>query len=253
MYNAGEKRECVQEEMAERSEEESVTSNITSLLFSSPKLKGPKYVQLPPYLMDVQLLTKKLGKTCQRWLLIRVYRIQDCMMNVDEEEEEILDIPPPLDVDDTNDLEWESEKSVRSLREASALVQRIHGGGGFAIPPPSSEEDAATVTSHGSTKSYLQSFGDVLTSPIRYLSSPTPTYSDRHSRGKVSRAELMSNELLRKCRPSPSVGSATLNAAGKSCGVFPSLSREDSPYVKAPWVFLRECIRELDQRCLSYR
>jgi hypothetical protein len=134
------------------------------------------------------------------------------------------------------------------------------GGQGFAIHPSSSSDcdDNATVASYGSTKSYLKSFGDAITSPIRYLSSPTPTYSgksDRHC--KVPVAELMSTELLKKCISSPSVGMDSLSAYNaakiKSHGVFPSLSREDSPYVKASWIFLRECIREFDQRCLSYR
>lgn len=253
----------------------SIASGIASMLFSSPKQqrskKGPKYVNLPPYLIDAQLVTKKLGKTCHRLLLVRVYRIQDCVGVDDEEEEEILDVPVPLDGEatdnTTHDLELESERSIRSLREAAALIQRIKavGGQGFAIQPPSSKQsiddsDNATVASHSSTKSYLKSFGDVITSPIRYLSSPTPpTYSGQSGRyrGKASASEIMSKELLGKCRSSPSVGMASTSAFNaaklKSHGVFPSLSREDSPYVKASWVFIRECIKDFDQRCLSYR
>ncbi|KAL7504601.1 hypothetical protein ACHAXN_005220 [Cyclotella atomus] len=248
------------------SDESSVATGIASMLFSSPKpTKGPKYVNLPPYLIDAQLVTKKLGKTCQRLLLVRVYRIQDCVGVEEDEEEEILDVPVPLDGCDadntTTDLELECEKSVRALREAAALVQRMKavGGQGFAIHPSSSfDDDNATVASHGSTKSYLKSFGDAITSPIRYLSSPTPTYSGKSDRYRkvMPVAERMSVELLKKCKSSPSVGMASLSAYNaakiKSCGVFPSLSREDSPYVKASWIFLRECIREFDQRCLSY-
>ena len=268
---------------SEGSGDASIASGITSLLFSSPRQqqqqsrskKGPKYINLPPYLIDAQLVTKKLGKTCHRLLLVRVYRIQDCVGVDDEEEEEILDVPVPLDgeiVDSstTHDLELECERSIRSLREAAALIQRIKavGGRGFAIQPSSSskhsvdESDNVTVASHSSTKSYLKSFGDVITSPIRYLSSPTPPTYTGQSRGyyrgkEASASELMSKELLGKCRSSPSVGMASTSAFNaaklKSHGVFPSLSREDSPYVKASWVFLRECIKDFDQRCLSYR
>jgi hypothetical protein len=264
-----EKEHCTTTADVVRSDESSVATGIASMLFSSPKpksKKGPKFVSLPPYLIDAQLVSKKLGKTCHRLLLVRFYRIQDCVGVEDEEEEEILDVPVSLDGGDadntTTDLELECEKSVRALREAAALVQRMKavGGQGFAIHPSSSSDcdDNATVASHGSTKSYLKSFGDAITSPIRYLSSPTPTYSgksDRHR--KVPVAELMSTELLKKCISSPSVGMDSLSAYNaakiKSHGVFPSLSREDSPYVKASWIFLRECIREFDQRCLSYR
>lgn len=255
---------------SDAAEDSSVATGIASMLFSSPKpkSKGPKYVDLPPYLIDAQLVTKKLGKTCQRLLLVRVYRIQDCVGVEVEEEEEILDVPVPLDGvnnDTTTDLELESQMNIRKLRESAALVQRMKavGGQGFAIHPPSSDDgDSSTVASHGSTKSYLKSFGDAITSPIRYLSSPTPshlTYSGKtgRQRGRISTTELMSSELLKKCRSSPSVGMASISAFNaaklKSHGVFPSLSREDSPFVKASWIFLRECIQEFDRRCLSYR
>ena len=250
-------------------------NGLTSNLFVSSSQScatEPKYIDLPPYRIDSQLVTKKYDKSCHRLLLVRVFRIQDHVSrddNNEEEMEDIFDVPVPLDGDDLDDtgidVELESENSVRALREAAALVQRIRAVGdqGFAIePPPTSsfDSDAASTTSHGTTKSYLKSFGNVITSPIRYLSSPTPTYSgtpERHRRGKVSMTELMSQDLLRKCRASPSVLQSSKSgfhtAKLKSHGVFPSLSREDSPYVKASWTFFRECIRELDLRCLSYR
>eukprot|EP00804_Cyclotella_cryptica_P025960 CCRYP_002777-RA/>CCRYP_002777-RA protein AED:0.01 eAED:0.01 QI:160/1/1/1/1/1/3/1231/967 len=270
----------------------SIASGITSYLFSSPKprSKGPTYTNLPPYLVDTQLVTKKLGKTCQRLLLIRVYRIQDCVGARDEEEEEILDIPPSLDANHANntrinlsgnriDLEAESEQSLKILTEASALVQRIKavGGQGFVIEPrhlvldPVDGSDDATVASHGSTKSYLKSFGDAITSPIRYFSTSSSTTSatgmtlphqrsakkiEQDLRRNVSVIELMSKELLRKYRASPSVGTSSrsaFNAAkSKSFGIFPSLNNHDAPYVKASWIFLRECMQDFDQRCLSY-
>lgn len=271
----------------------SIASGISSLLFTSPKqrsqrMKGPKYVLLPPCLLDSQLLTKKSGKECQRLLLIRVYRIQDVACLNAGEEDEILDVPVSFDssedtqVQPTNisqgDVEAESEKSLQALQEAAALVQRIkaEGGEGFAIdqPPPmlgpldEVDGDTASVFSHTSTKSYLRYFGDAITSPIRYFGSPTPyahtpspyqgsSKSKTRQSSQATVIELMSSELLRNYRSSPSVGtsskSAMYAAKLKSHGVFPSLSKEDSPYVRGAWMFLRECISELDQRCLTYR
>jgi hypothetical protein len=202
-----------------------------------------------------------------------------------------LDVPASLHPADANNsetnlsgnkinLEAESEQSLIALREASALVQRIKavGGEGFVIEPKHLvldsvvESDDTTVASHGSTKSYLKSLGDAITSPIRYFSTSSSTTSvtampsphqrstrkiERQLPRKLSVTELMSRELLRKYRSSPSVGTSSrsaFNAAKlKSLGIFPSLNTHDALYVKASWIFLRECIREFDQRCLSYR
>ena len=68
--------------------------------------------------------------------------------------------------------------------------------------------------------------------------------------------QLMSDELMRKHVPFPSVGisGAAMSAAKrKSHGMFPALSREDEPYVRASWMFLRDCVEELDRRRLAYR
>ena len=243
-------------------EESSLAAGISSLFSPSKQQKGLRFIDLPPYLVDCQLVTKKLGKTAQRILLIRIFRINDCLSQ-EEEEEEILDVPPPFDGPCQIDLEAECDRSVRGLREAAALVQRMKAGQGFSIDIPNPlapDEDSRTVASHESTKSYLKSFGDAIVSPIRYFSngtamgSPLPK-SNGHNQRSVS--DLMSRELMRKCLYSPTVGmhstSAFNTAKVKSHGVFPSLSKEDSPLVKASWVFLRECIQEFDRRCLSYR
>jgi hypothetical protein len=158
----------------------------------------------------------------------------------------------------------ESRRSLRALQEASALVQRIKavGGSGYAIAlsHPDSEGDAATVSSHATSKSVLQSFGDAITSPIRYLGSisgVSPMKTSNVSSPYLTVMERMSHELQQKHITSPSVGtrsySALEAAKQRSRGLFPSLSKEDTPFVKSSWIFLRDCLEELDQRCLSYR
>lgn len=167
----------------------------------------------------------------------------------------------------------ESKRSLSALMEASALVQRIKavGGSGFAIHPqrdPHEGDAASSVNSHSSTKSYLKSLGSVLTSPIRYLSSATaapdagttPPIHNPGSRSVSLRqptvAERMAHALLHKCVPSPSVGTQSKEALAaakrKSRGIFPALSAKDAPYVKSSWMFLRDCIEELDRRCLAH-
>lgn len=279
----------------------SVTSGISSMLSLSPMLgggrsskrKGPTYDILPPTIVDTQLVTKKVGKECQRLVLIRIYRVQDVarasmMSGGAENDEETYDVIAPLDVtaqdkaddgtkNENNDVFeggrtgpssldplLESKHSLRTLMEASALVQRIKavGGSGFAIDPPTQPTDDASQTSN---VSYLKSIGDALASPIRYLGGasngvtpPTKTVSGGHSSSPYPTVmELMSRELLQKHVPSPSVGTTSRSAmtAGKqrSHGLFPALSVEDVPYVKSSWIFLRSCVEELDRRRLAYR
>jgi hypothetical protein len=259
------------------SDSHSVTSMLSSISFVSPvklpKPKGPTFKVLPPFLVDAQLVTKKLGKECERMLLIRVYRIQDVAQqrSRSDDQEELLDAPAPLDcsshVDLKSDgrridLELESKRSVSALQDAATLVQRLKavGGEGFAIDHPQpmltplEEQDNESVSSHASTKSYLKSFGDAITSPIRYfsgssvaplLSYPSPVRSKSNT---VMR--LMSNELRRKCQASPSVGA--YSKSDTSHGLYPCLAKEDAPYVQSSWIFLKVCIEELDQRCLGY-
>lgn len=266
---------------------------------SRSKPKGPNYAVLPPYLVDSQLVTKKVGRECQRLLLIRVYRIQDVArvrsLIGDANDEEFFDRIAPLDStgeggnggsaihDQRNDNDGgvntfstsgenneriidpllESRRSLRALQEASALVQRIKavGGSGYAIAlsHPDSEGDAATVSSHATSKSVFKSVGDAITSPIRYLGSisgVSPMKTSNVSSPYLTVMERMSHELQQKHIPSPSVGkskSALEAAKQRSRGLFPSLSKEDTPFVKSSWIFLRDCLEELDQRCLSYR
>jgi hypothetical protein len=113
--------------------------------------------------------------------------------------------------------------------------------------------DAASVSSNIGNRNYLKSFGDVISSPIRY-------FAGRHTSSlspNTTVMELMAAELLRKHVPSPSVGTVSTSvfdaAKLKSCGVFPVLSKRDKPYVKSSWMFLRDCIEELDRRFLAYR
>lgn len=259
------------------SDSQSVVSMLSAMSFTSPlkspKLQRPTFKMLPPYLIDAQLVTKKLGKECERVLLVRVYRIQDIAQQRSgaDDQEEFLDVPAPLDLSANVDLksdgrridlELESKRSVSALQDAASLVQMLKavGGEGFAIDQPQpmltplDEQDNGSVTSHTSTKSYLKSFGDAITSPIRYfsgssvaplLTSPTPSGPKTNTV-----IGLMSMELRRKCQASPSVG--TYSKSDKSHGLYPCLAKEDAPYVQSSWIFLKVCIEELDQRCLGY-
>ena len=252
----------------------------------SKRNQGRTCEVLPPFIIDAQLVTKKVGRECQRLLLIRVFRVQDvarAQVGMGEDEEsEAFDMITPLDLDTngekvtgisrkqndsgakvkaTNPL-MESKKSLQGLIEASALVQRIKavGGNGFAInPQPTGGDDEASVSSYSSTKSYLKSFTDTVTSPIRYFggttSSDSPIQEQQPSpTAQPTVMELMTKYILRKLIPSPSVGSLELaKAKQKSKGIFPALSREDQQYIKSSWIFLKNVIEELDQRCLSYR
>ena len=320
-------RDATQNCQANDSDASSVASGISSMLSLSPVLSGgrrggsrrasfskkrsnklePKCEILPPYVIDAQLVTKKVGKECQRLLLLRMYRERDiasaeCMDKENENDEEAYDLITPLsgtsgigsladalyDNCDVNteqhkqrckgkgkapqiDPLLESKHSLKALVEASALVQRIKtvGGSGFSIDPQCChhERDADfSVTSHTSSKSYLRSFGDAITSPVRYLSGFTTNNSivaPMNSSGSLSSslphpnvAELMSTVLLQKTVPSPSVGDSNevLTAVKqRSHGIFPALSLKDAPYIKSSWMFLRDCIEELDRRCLAYR
>ena len=222
-------------------------------------------------------------------LLIRVFRVQDvarAQVGMGEDEEsEAFDMITPLDLDTkgekvtsesrkqndsgakvkaTNPL-MESKKSLQGLIEASALVQKIKavGGNGFAInPQPTGGDDEASVSSYASTKSYLKSFTDTVTSPIRYFggttSSDSPIQEQQQQQSSPTTQptvmELMTKYILRKLIPSPSVGSLELaKAKQKSKGIFSALSREDQQYIKSSWIFLKNVIEELDQRCLAYR
>jgi hypothetical protein len=257
-----------------------VSSMLSSLSFTSPikspKPRGPTFKVLPTYLVDAQLVTKKLGKECERMLLIRVYRIQDVaqqkLLGASDEQEELLDVPAPLDwtvnlelnCDGRRvDLELESKRSVSALQDAASLVQRLKavGGEGFAIDQPQpmltplDEQDNESVSTQESTKSYLKSFGDAITSPLRYFGGSsvaplvTSTPSPLKSKSNTVMG-LMSNELRRKCQASPSVGA--YSKPEKNHGLYPCLSKEDAPYVQSSWIFLKGCIEELDQRYLGY-
>lgn len=284
----------------------SVTSGISNMLspilggssstpISQSKLgKGRTCEILPPYILDAQLVTKRVGKECQRLILMRIYRMQDVaraqtgMMG--EEECEAFDIIAPLDTKEElqsrepatggnhkqqykaslaaiNPL-MESKRSLQMSIEASALVQRIKavGGFGFAInPQPITDgDDTASVSSFASTKSYLKSFGDAITSPIRYFGTVAEEESEEASSIQPSSPtpqptvmELMTRNILRKLIPSPSVGVGSKSelavAKQRSHGIYPALSRDDQPYIKSSWMFLRNVIEELDQRCLAYR
>ena len=279
----------------------SVTSGISLLLSpilgttapNSPnsRRKGRTCEVLPPFIVDAQLVTKKVGKECQRLILIRTYRMQDVARvraGMNEEESEAFDMIAPLDkkgelgisgsrkqlhsrnsigadqVQTANPL-VESKRGLQMSIEASALVQRIKavGGSGFAINPQPMHDDAS-VSSHASTKSYLKSFGDAITSPIRYFGgiaiaeeSPVEQSSHATSTPYPSVMELMTKNLLRKLIPSPSVGTPSKSALSvakqKSNGIFPALSKEDQPYIKSSWILLRRVLEELDRRCLAYR
>ena len=75
------------------------------------------------------------------------------------------------------DLELESKRSVSSLQDAASLVQRLKavGGDGFAIDQPQprlaplEEHDDESVSPQASTMSYLKSFGEAITSPMKYF------------------------------------------------------------------------------------
>lgn len=225
-------------------------------------------------LVDAQLVTKKLGKECERLLLIRIYRVQDIAQQSlgADDQEELLDVPPPLDCT-TNldvmgdgrriDLELESKRSVSSLQDAASLVQRLKavGGDGFAIDQPQpmlaplEEHDDESVSTQASTMSYLKSFGEAITSPIKYFggSSVAPLLTSSPNRQKSNGNTvmgLMTNEIRRKCQASPSVGA--YSKIDKSHGLYPCLSKDDAPYVQSSWIFLKDCILELDRRCLGY-
>ena len=240
----------------------SISSGISSLFLGSPttsRRKGPKFASLPPYIIDAQLLTKKVGKECQRQILIRTYRIQDIRRVSTDGEDEILDAATPMEVEQHSvGTHSECERSLNALKEAAALVQRIKavGATGFSIEPPSSLlTDDATISSGSSSRSYLKSISAAVYSPITYLTSSPPA-ANESSRRPPTVIELMSSELLRKAISSPSVGTtskSTLRAAKqKSYGIYPALSKEDSPMIKASWIFLKDCIGEFDRRCLSY-
>jgi len=238
----------------------SVSSGISTLfLGSKSRRKGPKFASLPPYVVDAQLLTKKVGKECQRQILVRIYRIHDIRRVSLDVEGEVLDAATPMEVEQHSvGTHAECERSVNALKEAAALVQRIKavGATGFSIEPPQSIlTDDATISSVSSSMSYLKSISDAVYSPITYLTSSSPA-ANVSSRRPLTVIELMSSELLRKAISSPSVGttsrSALRAAKQKSYGIYPALSKEDFPLVKASWVFLKDCIGELDSRCLSY-
>ncbi len=269
----------------------SIASGLSSIL--SPilgKKKGPTFDFLPPYILDAQLVTTKTEKECQRLILLRIFRMQDIarvrLRMGEEENEEEFEVIAPLsslprslttgeDVGGPKgaavsgggeisegevDYLLESLQSLKSLQEAAALVQKIKslGGSGFAIdlPQPMREGDNESGSHSTTTKSYLKSFGDAITSPIRYFGGnneetslstlPYPTVM-----------ELMTLYLMNNYTHSPSVGisskSALESAKRKSKGLFPALSKEDEPYVKSSWMLLRDCIEELDRRCLVYR
>jgi hypothetical protein len=249
-------------------------SSILSPILGAPRAyhDGPSFDVLPPYIIDAQLITKKAGKECQRLVLLRIYRIQDVARGrvglFEGENVEDFDAMAPLPVTEDGDgvsdqhdhsqkgLLLESKRSLRSLQEAAALVQRIKAvGSGFAIDPPHPMQvgDAASVSPNLGNRSYLKSFGDVISSPIRY-------FAGRHTSSlspNTTVMELMSAELLQKHVPSPSVGTVSKSvfdaAKRKSYGVFPALSKEDEPFVKSSWMFLRDCIKEFDRRFLAYR
>ena len=257
------------------SDAHSVVSMLSSMSFSSPsrtpKSKRPTFKALPPYLVDAQLVTKKLGKECERVLLIRVYRVQDVAQQRSDDQEELLDVPDPLDLTSIVDfmgdgsridLELESRRSVSALQDAASLVQRLKavGGEGFVIDQPQSmlnpldEHENESVTSNVSTATYLKSFGDAITSPIRYLSgssvAPLLTSPPPSGSGAKTVMGLMTVELRKKCQASSSVG--TYSKRDKAHGLYPCLAKDDAPYVQSSWIFLKACIEELDQRCLGY-
>ena len=106
---------------ANGSDASSVASGVSSMLSLSPVLSGgrgggsrralvskkrsnklePKCEILPPYVIDAQLVTKKVGKECQRLLLLRMYRERDiasaeCMDRENENDDEAYDLITPL-------------------------------------------------------------------------------------------------------------------------------------------------------------
>lgn len=250
------------------------------------KQKGPTYDVLPPLILDAQLVTSKTD--CQRLVLIRFFRMQDVArvrMRMGEvvNEEEFYDMITPLpssprkysagdeeyvdDDDEAGDngghvdpLE-ETLRSLNNLQEAAALVQQIKslGGSGFAIdlPQPMRDGDNESVSSRTSAISYLKSFGDAITSPIRLLGSINEGKPLSSSVSYPTVMELMTAHLMTHYTHSPSVGtsskSALQAAKRKSKGLFPALSKKDVPFVKSTWMFLKDCIEELDRRCLAYR
>ena len=265
----------------------SIASGLSSIL--SPilgKQKGPTFDVLPPYILDAQLVTTKTEKECQRLILFRFFRMQDVarvrLRMGEEENEEEFEVIAPLssppsratgeDVDGPKgadisgegennegkvDYLLESLQGLESLQEAASLVQNIKslGGSGFAIDLPQPMREGDNASGSQSTMSYLKSFGDAITSPIRFFGGNNQEISSSLPYPTVM--ELMTLHLMNNYTHSPSVGisskSVLESAKRKSKGLFPALSKEDGPYVKSSWMLLRYCIEELDRRCLAYR
>lgn len=268
--------ECLNDDVSVASGLSSIFSPILGI-----KQKGSTVDVLPPYILDAQLVTTIACKECQRLVLIRIFRMQDIArlrmgeVYIKEEFDVIAPSSSPhslviredIDGYDVSGVDGKNNgivdhrlgclQSLKNLQEAASLVQQIKalGGSGFAIDHPMREGDDG-IGHTTSTKSYIKSFGDAISSPIRYFCSNT---EEKQSSSSPYRTvmELMTTHLMKNYTHSPSVGvrskSALDAAKRKSKGLFPALSKEDEPYIKSSWMLLKDCIEELDRRCLAYR
>jgi hypothetical protein len=259
----------------------------TSNMFGSPVSNSMGdfmngMVFLPPLVIDAQLCTKKKSIFAERTLLIRTYKISEGQI-LDDDAEVCPRSPPHASSRKKGRLENDVSKDLirpnNILRECSSLFQRmktvatVGGKIGFDMGELLDDEPTDEEPLVHSNVAEVSGFRKLLTSPMKFFS---PTSQKTKNQQKTPKRNLRKNKqralnvrFETEDRPLIGLGAAQKLATKKLLSTFietPSvmdrdtiidpiaaLSERDWPFIQSAWLFLSDCLNELDNRNLSFR
>lgn len=238
-------------------------------------------VFLPPLVIDAQLCTKKKSLFAERVLIIRAYRISEGQ--VLDHDAAVCPRSPPHAASTKRDIR-ESDLSTdlirpnNILRECSSLFQRMKTvatvGGKIGFDMGELLEDDHTVEESLPLcdVTEVSGFRKLLTSPMKLFSPKSQKAKNQHtpkSNPRKNKQQALNVRFETDDGPLIGVGAAQKLASKKLLSTFietPSvmdkdastdpiaaLSEGDWPFIQSTWLFLSDCLNELDNRDLSFR
>lgn len=254
-------------------------SNVFGSPASVPVSKGDfmnGMIFFPPLVIDAQLCTKKKSIYAERILLIRTYKISEGQI-LDDDAAVCPRSPPHAAMKNRKGIDTDFSKDLirpnNILRESSSLFQRmktvatVGGKIGFDMGELLEDESTIEETSAHNHEKDVSSFRKLLTSPIKFFS---PTKKQQTPKRNVRKNKHMALNVRFETeeRPLMGLGAAQKLASRKLLSAFietPSvmdkdasidpiaaLSEVDWPFIQSAWLFLSDCLNELDNRNLSF-
>lgn len=225
-------------------------------IFSPQKVVYNSPTILPPFIIDAQLCTRRKSRECERVLLVRSFR-----MEVDEVIDDHF-----YSTDNRNNVDIDYlDESTSNIRESAALFQRLRSmsslgsvvGFGKSLQKGAGSE---YLNKTRRKKPSVQKLENILASPFKMINNilhddETYTVIDSQRDGiewsdsshdNISKQKVP-GRLMNMSPSTPSVKDKNDDAVP-----IPALSVDDLPFVQSSWIFVKECLDELDNRDLVY-